>query len=65
VEDPDVTYMPVRSFASGVSGLAQLALDVLTNTLSLPLDLVTPDEDDEKSDAPRTASPAEPTPATP
>ena len=62
VEDPDVTYMPVRSFASGVSGLAQLAVDVLTNTLSLPLDLVTPDEDEEISDAPRTVSPVEPAP---
>ncbi len=65
VEDPEVTYMPVRSFASGVSGLAQLAVDVLTNTLSLPLDLVTPDEDDDKSSAPRAATPAEPIPSTP
>ncbi len=65
VEDPEVTYMPVRSFASGVSGLAQLAVDVLTNTLSLPLDLVTPDEDEEKSDVPRTASPSEPVPHEP
>ena len=65
VEDPDVVYMPVRSLASGVSGLAQLAVDVLTNTLSLPLDLVTPDEDEDQHDTPRTASPTEPMPATP
>lgn len=65
VEDPEVTYMPVRSFASGVSGLAQLAVDVLTNTLSLPLDLVTPDEDEELQKVPRTASPSESMSATP
>lgn len=45
LEDPEVTYLPVRSFASGLSGLAQLAVDVLTNTLTLPMDLVTPDEE--------------------
>lgn len=44
IKDPDVTYLPVKSFASGLSGLAQLAVDVLTNTLTLPLDLVAPDE---------------------
>ena len=45
LEDPEVTYLPVKSFASGLSGLAQLAVDVLTNTLTLPMDLVTPDEE--------------------
>lgn len=45
IEDPDITYLPVKSFASGLSGLAQLAVDVLTNTLTLPMDLVTPDEE--------------------
>ncbi len=45
LEDPEVTYLPVKSFASGLSGLAQLAVDVLTNTLTLPIDLVTPDEE--------------------
>lgn len=45
VEDPEVTYLPMKSFASGLSGLAQLAVDVLTNTLALPLDLITPDEE--------------------
>jgi len=44
IKDPDVTYLPVKSFASGLSGLAQLAVDVLTNTLTLPLDLMVPDE---------------------
>jgi len=45
MEDPEVTYLPVKSFASGLSGLAQLAVDVLTNTLTLPIDLVAPDEE--------------------
>jgi uncharacterized protein involved in outer membrane biogenesis len=44
IEDTDVTYMPMKSFASGLTGLAQLAVDVLKNTVMLPIDLVTPDE---------------------
>ena len=48
VKDPEVTYLPVKSFASGLSGLAQLAVDVLTNTLMLPLDLMTPDEREQR-----------------
>jgi uncharacterized protein involved in outer membrane biogenesis len=58
VGDPEVTYMPVKSFASGLSGLAQLAVDVLTNTLTLPLDLVTSDEEG-KTPAPDVALPPE------
>ena len=44
IEDPEVTYLPMKSFATGVSGLAQLAVDLLKNTVMLPIDLVTPDE---------------------
>jgi hypothetical protein len=62
MEDPEVTYLPVKSFASGLSGLAQLAVDVLTNTLTLPIDLVTPDE--ETGMKPRDISPS-PAPAIP
>jgi uncharacterized protein involved in outer membrane biogenesis len=58
VEDPEVTYLPVKSFASGLSGLAQLAVDVLTNTLTLPIDLVTPDEESEVRPKDKTPSPA-------
>jgi hypothetical protein len=64
VEAPDVTYMPVKSFASGLSGLAQLAVDVLTNTLTLPLDLATSDEEG-KTPAPDAALPPESAPAIP
>lgn len=45
VEDPEVTYLPMKSFTAGLSGLAQLAVDVLKNTLTLPLDLMTPNEE--------------------
>jgi hypothetical protein len=58
VEDPEVTYLPVKSFASGLSGLAQLAVDVLTNTLTLPIDLVTPDEESEVRPKDKTSSTA-------
>ncbi len=44
IEDPEVTYLPMKSFASGLTGLAQLAFDVLKNTITLPVDLVGPDE---------------------
>ncbi len=58
LEDPEVTYLPVKSFASGLSGLAQLAVDVLTNTLTLPIDLVMPDEETEVRPKDMTPSPA-------
>ncbi len=45
VEDPEVTYLPMKSFATGLTGLAQLAVDVLKNTLTLPFDLMMPEED--------------------
>ncbi len=44
IEDPEVTYLPMQSFTSGVTGLAQLAFDVLKNTVMLPIDLMTPGE---------------------
>ncbi len=45
VEDPEVTYLPMKSFTAGLSGLAQLAVDVLKNTLTLPMDLLAPNEE--------------------
>lgn len=44
IADAEVTYLPMKSFATGVTGLAQLAFDVLKNTVMLPIDLMTPDE---------------------
>jgi len=45
IGDPEVTYLPMKSFATGVTGLAQLAFDILKNTVMLPVDLLTPDEE--------------------
>jgi hypothetical protein len=47
IEDPEVTYLPMKSFATGVTGLAQLAFDILKNTVMLPVDLMTPDGEKE------------------
>ena len=44
IEDPVVTYLPMKSFATGLTGLAELAVDVLKNTVMLPIDLMTPEE---------------------
>jgi hypothetical protein len=63
VEDPEVTYLPMKSFTAGLSGLAQLAVDVLKNTLTLPMDLVTPNED--KPAVPELEFAPEAVPATP
>jgi uncharacterized protein YhdP len=63
IDDPEVTYLPMKSFATGVTGLAQLAFDVLKNTVMLPIDLMTPDED---QGARRDTMPApEPVPSSP
>ncbi|MCS6896893.1 MAG: AsmA-like C-terminal domain-containing protein [Nitrospira sp.] len=50
---PDVTYLPVKSFASGLSGLAQLAVDVLVNSLAVPLDFIAPDQDELRPESER------------
>jgi hypothetical protein len=63
VEDPEVTYLPMKSFTTGLSSLAQLAVDVLKNTLTLPMDLVTPNED--KPAVPELEFAPEAVPATP
>ena len=63
LEDPEVTYLPMKSFATGVSGLAQLAVDLLKNTVMLPIDLVTPDEN--KTVSKDAIPPSEPAPAVP
>jgi uncharacterized protein YhdP len=62
IEDPEVTYMPMKSFTTGLTGLAQLAFDVLKNTVTLPFDLATPDEG--KTPGTEQGLPA-PTPASP
>jgi hypothetical protein len=63
IGDPEVTYLPMKSFATGVTGLAQLAFDILKNTVMLPIDLMTPDE--EKGSVKDTVPTPEPSPSVP
>jgi len=63
IEDPEVTYLPMKSFATGMTGLAQLAVDILKNTVMLPVDLLTPDE--EKAADKDTIPTPEPVPSAP
>ncbi|HYM88815.1 MAG TPA: AsmA-like C-terminal domain-containing protein [Nitrospiraceae bacterium] len=63
IEDPEVTYLPMKSFATGLTGLAHLAFDILKNTVMLPIDLITPDE--EKAAEKDTILAPEPVPSAP
>jgi len=40
LDDPDVTYLAAESFKAGITGLAQLAFDILKNTITMPYDLL-------------------------
>ncbi|MGQ0810748.1 MAG: YhdP family protein [Nitrospiraceae bacterium] len=63
LEDPEVTYLPMKSFATGMSGLAQLAFDVLKNTITLPIDLMSPDLEKVPSESlplPESSAPSSP-----
>jgi hypothetical protein len=40
LSDPTVEYMPMESLKTGLTGLAQLTIDILKNTLTLPYDLL-------------------------
>jgi len=45
MDDPQVTYMPMKSFTTGLTGVAQLAFDLLKNTVMLPIDMLAPQEE--------------------
>ncbi len=47
LDDPEVTYRPLKSFASGLAGIAKLAVDLLVNIITLPKELIAPSTDDE------------------
>lgn len=34
---PEITYLPLESLTGGLKGLAQFAIDVLKNVVTLPL----------------------------
>ena len=45
LQSPEVTYLPLRSFAKGITGLAQLAFDMLRNTIMLPKEIISPSDE--------------------
>lgn len=53
LQKPDVNYMPLRSFAKGLTGLAQLAFDMLKNTIMLPKEIVSPSDETPSTDGVR------------
>ncbi len=59
LSDPDVNYMPMESLKTGLTGVAQLAFDILKNTISLPYDLLKEATGDPSS-APPEAEPSGP-----
>jgi hypothetical protein len=42
LEDPRVTLLPIKSVASGMGGIAELALDLMKNVFFLPKELLLP-----------------------
>lgn len=60
LQNPEVKYLPLQSFAREMTGLAQLAFHVLKNAVMLPKELIAPSEETDSS-APSTPS----TPAPP
>lgn len=42
LNDPQVTVMPGESVTSGLTGLGELAFDILRNTILLPKELIAP-----------------------
>lgn len=58
LNNPVVTYMPLESLTTGLSGLAQLAFDILKNTVMLPTELL-PGKPSEDSGSTAPTSPAQ------
>ncbi len=46
LDDPKVEYMPLRSVAGSVGGLAELAVDILVNVVTLPKEIIAPSKKD-------------------
>jgi hypothetical protein len=63
LKDPQVINRPMKSVGAGLTGLGQLAFDVLKNTLMLPAEILLPG--DEKILAPDSKTAPQPAPATP
>ena len=50
---PQIRYMPITSLTTGLSGLSQLAFDVLKNTITLPIDLLNPNSKESTGKTPQ------------
>lgn len=46
LDDPKVTYRPIKSLASGIGGIAMLAVDLLINIVTLPKEIIAPGKKD-------------------
>ena len=44
LQGPKVSYLPLQSFATGLTGLAQLAVDMLKNVFLMPKELIVPSD---------------------
>ena len=49
LDEPKVEYMPMESLKTGLTGLAQLAFDILQNTITLPYDILKGSKEDSSS----------------
>ncbi len=47
--DPDIVYMPEESFKAGFTGQAQLAFEVLKNTVRMPVEFLSSSKEDSNS----------------
>jgi len=56
IHDPDITYRPLKSFQAGLTGLAKFAINILKNTITLPVTLMTPSEEPQPKTAPPSQS---------
>jgi len=63
LKDPQVINRPMKSVGAGLTGLGQLAFDVLKNTLMLPAEIFS--SGDEKAPAPDTKPAPQPVPLEP
>jgi hypothetical protein len=55
--DPQIFYMPNESLKKGLTGLAQLAFDVLKNIVLMPVDALSGSSNDSATPLPKATSP--------
>ncbi|MBM4124534.1 MAG: AsmA family protein, partial [Nitrospira sp.] len=63
LKDPKVSYMPIKSLATGLTGLGHLAFDLLKNTITLPKELIAPSDDAPAAPEKETTPPPQQAPA--